>query len=121
MTESSIYDRIGGQSAVSAATELFYRKVLADPVVAGYFDDIDMDAQLAKQAAFLTMVLGGPNNYTGRDLRAAHARLAGLDDEHFDHVATHLEATLRELGVGDAEVKEIMGVAGGARDDVLNR
>ncbi len=98
MAQASLFDRIGGSGAIEAATELFYRKVLADPFLAPYFDDIDMDRQVAKQAAFLTMALGGPNIYTGADLRTAHARLTGLTDEHVDRVIGHLAATLRELG-----------------------
>ena len=79
---------------VDAAAEVFYRKVLGDPLLAAYFDDIDMERQIAKQAAFLTMALGGPNAYTGADLRTAHAQLAGLRDEHVDAVIAHLAATL---------------------------
>ena len=106
---------------MQAATEVFYRKVLADPVLARYFDDVDMDRQIAKQAAFLTMALGGPNNYNGRDLRTAHAGLAGLADEHVDRVIMHLAETLRELGVGNSDIAEAGAVAASVRDDILNR
>jgi truncated hemoglobin YjbI len=117
----SLFDRIGGPPAVAAAAELFYRKVLSDPVLAGYFDDVDMDRQAAKQAAFLTMALGGPNGYTGRDLRAAHAPLAGLTDEHVDLVIVYLAQTLSELGVSAADVAAAGAVAESVRDDILNR
>ena len=46
-----------------------------------------MDRQVTKQAAFLAMALGGPDRYTGRDLRTAHA---GLTDEHVDRVIGHI-------------------------------
>lgn len=119
--DTSLYDRLGGSEAVHAATELFYRKVLADPMLAAYFDDVDMDGQIAKQAAFLTMALGGPNAYTGRDLRSAHASLPGLTDAHVDAVIGHLAQTLRDLGVADDDVAAAGAVAGSVRDDVLNR
>ncbi|MGE5133698.1 MAG: group I truncated hemoglobin [Gemmatimonadota bacterium] len=120
-TQTSLFDRLGGAPAVQAATEVFYRKVLSDPVLAPYFDDVDMDRQIAKQAAFLTMALGGPNNYSGRDLRTAHAGMAGLSDEHVDRVIMHLAETLRELGVGNADIAEAGAVAASVRDDILNR
>ena len=87
MTQS-VYEKIGGAPAVDAAVDLFYRKVLADDLISHFFDDADMDGQRAKQKAFLTMVFGGPNEYTGKDLRTAHAPLVdkGLDDSHFDAV-----------------------------------
>ncbi len=120
-TQTSLFDRLGRAPAVQAAAEVFYRKVLADPVLAPYFDDIDMDGQIAKQAAFLTMALGGPNNYSGRDLRTAHAGMPGLADEHVDRVITHLAETLRELGVGNSDIAEVGAVAASVRDDILNR
>ncbi|HEY7147138.1 MAG TPA: group 1 truncated hemoglobin [Streptosporangiaceae bacterium] len=119
--QSSLYDRIGGAPAVAAAAELFYRKALADQLLAGYFDDVDMDRQVAKQAAFLTMAFGGPNAYTGRDLRAAHAGLAGIGDEHVDRVLLLLAQTLRELGVPDGDVAAAGAIADSVRNDVLNR
>ena len=45
----SLYDRIGGDAAVNAAVELFYRKVLADDRINSFFEGIDMDKQAAKQ------------------------------------------------------------------------
>jgi truncated hemoglobin YjbI len=120
-TQTSLYERLGGSAAIDAATELFYRKVLGDPLLAAYFDDVDMDRQIAKQAAFLTMALGGPNGYTGRDLRTSHAALEGIRDEHVDRVLEHLAQTLRELGVSEADIAAAGAVADSVRDDVLNR
>ncbi|HTT50963.1 MAG TPA: group 1 truncated hemoglobin [Streptosporangiaceae bacterium] len=117
----SLYDRLGGAGAVRAATEIFYRKVLSDPLLERYFDDVDMDRQIAKQTAFLTMVLGGPGAYGGRDLRTAHAGLNGLDDQHVDRVIAHLSATLKELGAADPDIDSVAQVAASVRDDVLNR
>jgi hemoglobin len=119
--EASLYERLGGSLAIRRVTETFYRKVLADPLLAPYFDDVDMDRQIAKQASFLTMVLGGPNEYSARDLRSAHASLSGLEDKHFDAVVGHLAATLRECGVSEADVSVVAAVAESVRNDVLNR
>ena len=117
---ASIYDQIGGEAAVDAAVNLFYRKMLSDDRVSHFFSTVDMDGQIAKQKAFLTMVMGGPNNYTGKDMREGHKHLA-LTDEHVDVVISHLGATLQELGVPDELISQIAAVAEGARNDVLNR
>ncbi len=58
-----LYERIGGEAAVSAAVELFYRKVLTDQRINRFFSSTDMDKQIAKQKAFFTVAFGGPNNY----------------------------------------------------------
>lgn len=120
---SSLFEQIGGQPAVEAAVDVFYRKVLTDPRISAFFDDVDMDAQAAKQRAFLTFAFGGPNNYTGKSLRDAHARLVahGMNDSHFSAVCGHLKDTLSELGVAPANIEQILNTCESTRGDVLNR
>lgn len=120
---SSLYEQLGGQGAVDAAVDIFYRKVLSDDTISGFFDNIDMDKQIGKQKAFLTMAFGGPNSYTGMDMRKGHAHLVarGLNDSHFDAVAGHLSGTLQELGVAQNLIDQVMAIAGSTRNDVLGR
>ncbi|HFE31729.1 MAG TPA: hypothetical protein ENJ17_00310, partial [Gammaproteobacteria bacterium] len=101
--QKSLFDRIGGEGAVDAAVDVFYRKVLADDRVNKFFEGVDMEQQAAKQKAFLTMAFGGPNSYTGEDMRKGHAHLVeqGMNASHFDVIMEHLGATLKELGVAD--------------------
>ena len=122
MTQS-LYDRIGGEAAMNAAVDIFYRKVLADDRIKRFFDDVDMERQAAKQKAFLTMVTGGPNEYTGKDMREGHKHLVerGLNDSHFDAVMENLGATLKELNVPDELIAEAAAIAESTRNDVLNR
>ena len=123
-TPASIYERIGGEAAILAAVDLFYRKVLADDLTKPFFTALDMAAQSRKQVAFMTWALGGPTEYRGRPLREAHANLVrekGLTDAHFDRVAELLAATLRELGVAPNLVDEAMATVGSVRGEVLGR
>jgi len=120
MTEKSLFIDLGGQPAVDAAVDIFYGKVLADPHIAHYFEDVDMEGQRAKQKRFLAMAFGGPQ-YPAPSLRKAHAHLEGLDDSHFDAVAGHLAATLDELNVPANLKDQVMTIAASTRDDVLNR
>jgi hemoglobin len=119
----SLYDRIGGEAAVTAAVELFYRKVLGDHRINRFFTSTDMDTQIAKQKAFFTMAFGGPNNYTGGDMRTVHAPMVkmGLDDSHFDAVMEHLGASLTELDVPADLIGEAAAIAESVRSDVLGK
>jgi len=123
MSTTSLYEQLGGQPAVEAAVDRFYRKVLADARVNHFFDNTDMDRQIAKQKAFLTMAFGGPNSYTGLDMRKAHAPLVakGLNDSHVDAIVELLGATLREMGVAEDLVAQVAGIAESVRNDVLSR
>ena len=114
----TLYERIGGEAAVDAAVKIFYKKVLADTSINHYFSAMDMVAQHKKQKTFLSMVMGGPNEYSGQDMYAAHAGL-GLTESDFGAVAGHLQSTLQELNVPSQELGEIMTAVGSFHDAVL--
>ncbi len=120
VSTSSLYEKIGGEAAVNAAVDLFYKKVLVDARISEFFDTVDMEAQHTKQKAFLTMVFGGPNSYTGKDMREAHKHMS-LTEEHFTAVAENLVATLKELGVAEEDINSIVEIALSVKDDVLNK
>ena len=66
----SLYDKYGGFAAVSTVVHTFYDKVVASPRLDRYFADVDMAKLIDHQTTFLCKVLGGPDNYNGRALRA---------------------------------------------------
>jgi len=119
----SLFQQLGGEAAVNAAVDIFYRKVLNDDRINRFFEGVDMDKQAAKQKAFLTMAFGGPHNYTGQDMRKGHAHLVkqGLNDSHFDAVVENLGCTLKELGVADNLIGQVAAIAETTRNDVLGR
>ena len=119
----TLFEKIGGEAAVNAAVDIFYRKVLADDSVVKFFEGVDMETQAAKQKSFLTMAFGGPNNYSGEDMRKGHAHLVerGLNDSHFDAIMGHLGATLTELNVPGELISEAAAIAESTRNDVLGK
>ena len=120
---SSLFEKLGGDSVISDAVDIFYEKVLSDDKVSHFFYYTDMAEQHVKQQLFMTMVFGGQNNYTGENLRTAHAPLVkkGLNEEHFNIVIACLQATLEEMDVPAELIGEVMTIAGSCKDDVLNR
>ncbi len=120
---TNLYEKIGGEAAVNAAVDVFYRRVLSDDRISGFFDDVDMARQAAKQKAFLTMAFGGPVHYTGADMRRGHAHLVarGLNDSHFDAVVQNLVAALQELNVPAELIAEVGAICETTRNDVLGK
>lgn len=124
VTTSSLYHRLGGESAVDAAVELLYQKILDDHRIRHFFESMDMTRLRHLQRRFLGYAFNGPVNYNGRNMREAHRRLVeemGLDDGHVDAVLENLDEALRELGVAEDLIQEAVLIADSVRDDVLNR
>jgi hemoglobin len=119
--KNSLYEKLGGKAALDAAVDKFYVKILADDRIKQFFEDINMHRQIRKQKEFLAAAFGGPIPWTGKDLRKAHANIPGLNETHFAAVAEHLQKTLEELHVKKELIDQVMAIAAGARDQVLNR
>ena len=121
----SLYDRIGGDTAIDVVLDKFYRKILMDDSIKHFFDDINITVQLGEQKNFLKMVFGGfpKGQYSMADLRASHQRLVakGLNDKHIACVMKHLKDTLQELDVPENEIQTMMETLETMRDDVVNR
>lgn len=118
--KDSLYHKLGGKAAINAAVDLFYTKVLADKRVSGHFEDVNMKRQANKQKEFLAAAFGGPEPWTGKDMRKAHAHMK-LTEADFNAIAGHLQATLEELKVKPELIQQAMAIAASTRDDVLNR
>ncbi|MEV6930075.1 group 1 truncated hemoglobin [Dactylosporangium sp. NPDC051485] len=98
LRQGSIFDALGGSDAIAAAVDGLYERLLADPRTAGYFEGVDLRRLNRHLRVFLTVALGGPEIYHGRDLRSAHAPL-GITPQAWDATVAHLLAVLAELDV----------------------
>jgi hemoglobin len=117
-----LYDLIGGKRTVWAATESFYRRVLADDTIRPFFKSADMAQLCARQSMFISMLLGGRIVYTGKDIAAVHAqaREQGLNDGHFDRFLKHFREALEEVGVKADKVEKVTKLLESRRSTVLN-
>ena len=70
--------------------------------------------------AFLVQATGGPKDYRGRPMNAAHAhlRITGRD---FDRVAEHLVAMVREYRVPEAPMDQIGAAIAPLRADIVTQ
>ena len=103
----SLYEQAGGDDAIAAAVDSFYKRLLDDPIVAGWFAGIDLDDLKEHQRAFLAVGLGGPELYDGRSMRTAHSGL-GITDDAYTRTLTHLADALTDLGVEASVVAQIV-------------
>lgn len=116
----TIYRDIGGRDAVEAVVDDFYERVLADERLVPYFDGVDMDELRSHQVQFISAVAGGPVEYSGANMREAHAHLS-IEKADFDSVGRHLQDALEENGVPEDHVETIMNGVVALKDPVLDR
>mmetsp|Transcript_6989 Transcript_6989/g.11603 ORF Transcript_6989/g.11603 Transcript_6989/m.11603 type:complete len:260 (-) Transcript_6989:383-1162(-) len=109
-----LLSRIGGPTALEAAVEIFYEKLVADKSLAKFFEGIDVNSLKNHQRRFLTLVF----TEIPKDLDLAlvmqgtHARLfdMGLNERHFDTFVGHLVATLKDMQIKKKFVDEVVAV-----------
>lgn len=114
----TLYERLGGQDAIAAVVDDFYERVLADEQVAHYFDDVDMQAQRAHQTQFISSVAGGPVEYSGRDMEAAHEHLE-IGRADFAAIARNLEAALEAFDVEEEDREAVLSAVASYEDAVV--
>src|SRR6202041_3517646 len=105
--EPTIYEAIGGDTAVVAVVDDFYGRVLADPDLAGFFAGTNMARLKGRQVEFFAAALGGPDPYTGAPMRQVHQG-RGISMHHFTLVAGPLAASLAAAQVPAETVDQIL-------------
>jgi len=114
----SLYEAIGGRPALAAAVDVFYGRLVADPVLGPFFPGGVGARHRAYVVTALGEALGGPERYRGPDIAAAHRGL-GISDAHFDRAAACLYASLDELGVPSHLADRIVAIVAGLRQAVV--
>jgi hemoglobin len=115
---TSLFETVGGTEALKIAVDRFYERVLADPQLQHYFDGVDIPRVKRHQVLLFSQVLGGPAQYDGRALGAAHAGL-DITGADYDRVVEHLIGTLQDLGVDSSVLGAVEGVVADVRPDIV--
>ena len=104
---TTLYERIGGDEVVSSLVDDFYGRVLADPVLAPFFEKASMDHLRAMQREFFAAALDGPIRYSGTSLADVHAG-RGIQTRHVGRFVEILLETLRSKGIDEEEALEVI-------------
>ncbi|MBV8349320.1 MAG: group 1 truncated hemoglobin, partial [Mycolicibacterium sp.] len=86
--DATLYDRLGGKTAISAVVEEFVARVAADSRINAFFAATAADPK--RLASFKGKLVdqiceasGGPCKYSGKEMKAAHAGM-GIHDADFN-------------------------------------
>jgi hemoglobin len=119
ISETSLYEALGGRPSLVAAVGDFFGRLLADPELSPFFPNGVSEKHRANLITLLGEALGGRERYRGPDLAAVHHPLA-ITDAQFERVAGHLAATPDGLGVPRGLADQVVGIVAGLRPAVVS-
>lgn len=124
VTPKTLWERLGGETAVRAVVKDFVASAAGDPKV-----NIDRNGKYKltpeavkdleqKLVEMVSAASGGPLKYTGKDMKTVHKGM-GITDDEFNALAGHLVKTLDKFKVPAAEKKELLGAIAATRGDIV--
>lgn len=127
--KKSLYERLGGEPAITAVVDDFVARTAANPKVnftrkgeaPEWAATPENVAHLKKMAvAFIAQATGGPQKYAGKDMRTAHTGMK-ITEAQFNAAAADLAASLDKFKVPKAEKDELMAIAASTKGDIVGR
>ncbi|MDX2197407.1 MAG: group 1 truncated hemoglobin [Phycisphaerae bacterium] len=129
-TKRSLYERLGGEAAIKAVVDDFVARISENPKVnitrkgSGRTEWQATPANVDRVKKLLVEQIcsatGGPQKYSGRDMKTVHAGM-NISDAEFDAAGADLKATLDKFKVPAAEQDELMKIIVGTRGDIVER
>ncbi len=116
----SLYERLGGQKAITAVVDEFVANVAADKRINGFFAKTDIPKFKMKLTDQICLVTGGPCKYTGKDMKTAHKGM-GITTDNFTALVEDLVKALDKFKVGKTEKDELLGILGPLQKDIVER
>ena len=125
--KKSLYERLGGEKAITAVVDEFVARISDNPKVnitrkgaPKTWDATPANVDHVKRmlVAQICEATGGPQKYTGRDMKSVHTGMR-ISDAEFDAAGADLVATLNKFNVPKAEQDELMKIIVSTRGDIV--
>jgi hemoglobin len=136
--KKTLYERLGAEAGIKGIVEDFTARAIADPrvnwqrtgVKYGGFNihsnksmtwdpnPANVQALKAHLVQFFSLSTGGPAQYDGHPMQAAHAG-RHINNAEFDAAVGDLKASLDKLKVGDREQKELLAIIESTRPEIV--
>lgn len=115
----NLYDIIGGERTVLRITELLAQKVCKDKQLHKYFQKFKHEELKHILRSMLSYALGGPRAFRGKDIKVCHSGL-GISGKEFEQMKKIVEETLKEIGIVDSLIVQLMRVIEMKRNDIVD-
>jgi hemoglobin len=118
--EASLYQRLGGQPAITAVIDDFVANVAADERINGRFAKTDIPRLKKLLVEQVCAGTGGPCQYTGRDMKTAHKGMR-LQEAEFTALVEDLGKSLNKFKVAKQEQDELLAILGPMKPDIVGQ
>jgi hemoglobin len=113
-----LYERLGGNAAISAVVDQFVANVAGDDRVNGRFATTDIPKLKGHLVDQVCSATGGPCTYKGRDMKTTHAGMR-ISNADFGALIEDLVKALDTFKVPTQEKNELLGLLGPMRKDIV--
>ncbi|MDK3021118.1 group 1 truncated hemoglobin [Cupriavidus taiwanensis] len=117
---TSLYNRLGGMPAITAVVDDFVGNVATDTRINARFANANIPRLKTRLVEQICAGTGGPCTYGGLDMKTAHAGMA-ITNAEFDALVDDLVKSLNKFKVPEREQKELLGILGPMRKDIVSR
>jgi len=121
--EKSLYDRLGGATGIAALVDDIVEAHMQNPVIKARF--LPYRSQPERLATvklhtrdFLGAGTGGPEQYTGREMRTAHQGMNVSEQEYMATVDDIL-ATLEKHRIDETTRKDVLAIAWSLKGEIM--
>jgi hemoglobin len=118
--QKSLYDRLGGQPAITAVVDDFVGNVAADNRINGFFARTDIPKLKKNLIDQICAGTGGPCTYTGRDMKTAHKGM-NITDAQFNALVEDLVKALDKFKVPEKEKGELLAILGPMKPQIVGQ
>ncbi len=122
--ERTLYERLGGEAAIIKVVDDFVANVARDEKIKEkhrkHFMEGDVAGLKKKLVNQIGEATGGPQKYTGKNMKDAHAKM-GITEADFDALVGDLRKALDDNKVAPADRDELLGMLGKMRGDVVEQ
>jgi hemoglobin len=119
-TTPTLYARLGGNAAITKVIADFVdNNVANDARINHFFAQTDLVRLKAKLVEFVDNATGGPEAYTGLDMKTAHAGMK-ITVADFNALVEDLVKSLDTFKVPAAEKQELLALLGPTQSDIVS-
>ena len=123
-TQPTLYERLGGLPPISVVVSDLLDVVVPDPVlnenpaVDAARDRVPTPYLKYQVTAMVCQATGGPCQYTGRGMKAAHAHL-NISGEEWNRFIELFKGVLAKHNVPESESGELLAIVASTRGDIV--